>query len=98
MKERLGEPQGQVEDYGWTFLDGRSIHIRVYPNEYRIHWDMFDPAIDWINHLRHDAPQWWVVLTTIAGGIIGCATSKNKASGVVAGALCGSIVGIATLP
>jgi hypothetical protein len=98
MKERVGEPQGQLEDYGWTLPDGRAIHIRVYSSEYRIHWDMFDPAVDLINHLRHDAPQWWVLLTTTVGGIIGYAASENKASGVVVGILCGFIVGIVTLP
>lgn len=27
------------------------------------HWDKFSPA-DPINHLRYDAPQWWVLLYT----------------------------------
>ncbi len=98
MKERMGEPQGQLADYKWALPDGKSIHVREYLDEYRIHWDMFDVDIDLINHLRYDAPHWWIILTVAVGGIIGCVFSKDRAKGFIAGAVCGFAFGLFTLP
>lgn len=97
MGESVGEPQGQLADYRMP-LDGKSIHVREYECEYRLHWDMFHPAADWVNHLRYDAPRWWVALTTTVGGIIGYVCCKDRLTGAVLGASGGFLFGLFTLP
>lgn len=98
MKESVGEPQGQLADYRMPLPDGKSIHVREYEWEYRLHWDTFHPAVDWVNHLRYDAPHWWIILTVAVGGIIGCVASEDRAKGFICGAVCGLAFGLITSP
>jgi len=60
--QRPGDFKGQSSDYGITLQNGEEIHLRKYPTEYRIHWDIISPSVDWLEHLRLDAPHWYVTL------------------------------------
>ena len=57
----LGEPKGQLADYGYTLPDDGRIHIREYRDHYTIHWDHVDPTLSprhfW-EHIKRDAPHW----------------------------------------
>lgn len=70
FEERQGDDDRQDEDYGYEEKDGRSIHLKVYGNDfYRIHWDAKDPKRNPIGHLIHDAPHWLVAAgIAILGG------------------------------
>jgi len=98
IAETLGEPQGQLKDYEITLPDGKRVHIRKFLTYYTIHWDIISPAVNAIEHLRYDAPQWWVALTTICGTLTGAYLSKNKQEGALVGGLLGLVFGLATLP
>jgi hypothetical protein len=39
----IGEWQGQIADYRYMLPDKRSIHLRVFPDHFRLHWDYIDP-------------------------------------------------------
>lgn len=79
FEERLGDDDGQDEDYGYEEQDGRSIHLKVYGNDfYRIHWDAKDPNRNPIGHLIHDAPHWLIVAgAAILGGYTLYKSSKQ---------------------
>lgn len=66
---RSGLYKGEQANYGITLEDGREIHLRKYPTGYQVHWDIVSPKINWLEHLRADAPGWYKVLIyTIALG------------------------------
>jgi hypothetical protein len=54
----LGEWQGQIADYRYMLPDKRSIHLRVFPDHFRLHWDYIDPRADPLGHIAVDAPHW----------------------------------------
>lgn len=95
ISETIGEPQGQLNDYGITLEDGRRIHIRRFETVYRIHWDLVSPTVNAIEHLRRDAPLWYDVATSGVGAglgaLIGAAASGEK--GATAGAAIGGVIG-----
>ncbi|MEM1971395.1 MAG: hypothetical protein QXM92_02915 [Candidatus Anstonellales archaeon] len=41
-----------------TTVDLRSIHIKVYNEYYKVHWDYVDPSKNPLLHLLLDAPHW----------------------------------------
>lgn len=94
-RKSIGEPDGQIADFRITLSDGKSVHIKEYDFVFKVHWDWFDPVVDWINHLRHDAPHWWILLTTVVGGAIGYVWHRNP-EGIVTGAFSGLTFGVAT--
>jgi hypothetical protein len=54
----LGEFQGQLADFRYMLPDKRSIHLRVFNDHFRLHWDYIDPRADPIGHIAADAPHW----------------------------------------
>ncbi len=64
-RQRLGDFKGQSSDYGIVLQSGEEIHLRKYPAEYRIHRDIVSPSVDWLEHLRLDAPHWYVILIVL---------------------------------
>ena len=91
IPKALGEPHGELEDYEINLPDGRRVHIRKFRLYYRAHWDFVSPTFDAIEHLRNDAPPWYVATTTGTGGSIGALV--GLAAGGKAGAKAGAAVG-----
>lgn len=101
FRRATGEPRGQVADYRFTVGD-HSVHARVYPRVYSIHWDLVDPIVNAIEHLRRDSPGYYTLVTTSAGAAIGAGfgslsrDKSNAALGAVIGGLLGFAIGVAT--
>ncbi len=93
--ETLGEPQGQIMDYELTLADGRRIHVREFEDHYAVHWDKISPKVDPVEHLRVDAPDWWVLLAGFIGATLGYLMSKRSDS-AVSGLILGTLFGILT--
>jgi hypothetical protein len=99
FKETLGEFQGQVADYVLTLNDGRRIHVRKFGKSYKAHWDKVSPSIDFIGHLRHDAPHWWIILCCLGGAGIGYLFSEeDRTSGALSEGAIGFLLALSTLP
>jgi len=96
IKETIGEPQGQIQDYELTLQDGRRIHIRKFEKFYKAHWDKFSPIINAFEHLRYDAPHWWVSLCALGFAILGFLV--YGVVGAALGGLIGFFIGAVTLP
>lgn len=94
----IGDFQGQEYDLEKAFEDGRRIHVRKFEDCYKVHWDFFSPVLDPINHLRHDSPEWYVILSTAAGAGLGSEISENSEEGAFIGGVLGFIASILTLP
>lgn len=46
-----------LDNYCVVLIDGRSVHIKVYQDNYLVHWDQRDPNLDPLGHLWHDAKK-----------------------------------------
>ncbi|GEM_PF-481151 len=93
--ETIGEPRGQLKDYELTLEDGRRIHVREFKDHYKVHWDNVSLLVSPIDHLRHDAPHWWITLCAF----IGAATSYmvfRRGKMLIGGLKLGLILGAAT--
>ncbi len=94
----IGDPQGQEADYEKTFSDGKRIHLKKYTDCYQAHWDFFSPILSPVQHLRYDAPGWYVLLSALGGGVLGASCSEDEATGAILGGGLGFIIGVLTLP
>ena len=94
----LGEPQGQEADYEKPFTDGKRIPLRKYKGVYQAHWDFFSPLLSPIQHLRYDAPEWYVFSTTMGFSALGASFSEDKAKGALIGGAIGFVLGLLSLP
>ncbi len=98
FRETMGDPQGQGKDYEFTLQDGKRIHVRKFDKNYRVHWDWFSPTKDPINHMRNDAPHWWIASCIIGGAGLRGLCCKDRTAGATAGGLLGALEGILSLP
>ena len=94
----IGDIQGQDYDLEKAFEDGKRIHVRKFEDCYKVHWDFFSPILDPINHLRHDSPGWYVILSTVTGAGLGSKLTENSEDGAIIGGILGFITSILTLP
>lgn len=94
----LGEPQGQEADYEKPFTDGKRIHLRKYNGLYKAHWDFFSPILSPVQHLRYDAPEWYVFFSTLGFGALGASYAEDKVTGALISGGVGLILGILSLP
>lgn len=70
-----GEPKSQLADYRMAVYGGKGLHILEYQNHYLVHWDLVDPSVDFVEHIKQDAPNWGPVLAAVGlaaviGGLI----------------------------
>lgn len=61
--EALGEFHGQQKDYEINLPDDMRVHIRKFARRYLAHWDIASPSRNAVEHLRRDAPHWYVAAT-----------------------------------
>jgi len=100
FKVTLGDPlRGQIEDYESTLQDGKRIHVRKFHNLYKAHWDWVSPLVSSVEHLRRDAPGWWIALWGLGGVAVGSLLCpKDRTAGAFAGGSVGVLGGMITLP
>jgi len=89
FKRSIGEPKGQIADYRLRLIDGRSIHVREYKDCYKVHWDIVDPSVNPIEHLRYDAPHWYSMILYTAGVVGGALTARVLRGNPMLGGLFG---------
>jgi hypothetical protein len=93
----IGEIGVHEVDYEFTLEDGRRVHIKKHKDYYEVHWDKVSPLVNAIEHLRQDAPHWWILLWTGFGGLTGALLyKKDRLSGTIIGGLIGSFFGSIT--
>jgi len=80
FQTRLGDNDGQIADYGLPLPDGRGIHVKVYHDYYKIHWDQKDPTIDPLGHIITDSPKWIPIGALIADEILFKGKYRKKLS------------------
>lgn len=83
FKKIFGEDDGQKANYGFGLPDKRGIHVKVYDNYYKVHWDKRSSLTDPLGHLYHDAPHWVVVLilglvAVVVGAVVVREWRKSK--------------------
>ena len=74
--ERMADNDDQLADYGLALEDDSGIHIKVYDEYYKVHWDEKDPSIDPIGHLVKDAPHWIIIGLFVAISIFAIVRSR----------------------
>ncbi len=85
FKRSIGEPKGQSADYRLRLIDGRSIHVREYKDCYKVHWDIVDPSVNPIRHLKYDAPHWYKMILYATGVVGSVLTARVLRSNPVLG-------------
>ena len=82
FETRMGDDDGQDEDYGYEEEDGRSIHLKVYGDDFfRIHWDAKAPNSNPLGHLVYDSPKWLVAAGAAVLGYLLYKKSKDNQEG-----------------
>jgi hypothetical protein len=93
-RESTGLPApGKIAD--WRFPPTAScqgLHVHQLADGWVAHLDQVHPACDPVEHLRVDAPGFFVALTSAAGGVIG-SVARGPLGGLVGGLL-GSVFGL----
>jgi hypothetical protein len=98
FKRTWGEFKGQLADYGCPLENGGRIHLMDYGDYYKAHRDLVDPDRDPIGHLIYDAPIFFILGTSAAGGFIGAILcDKDRPKGALHGALIGFVGSVAVL-
>jgi len=84
FKQRIGILlNGCLAHFSKRLPDGKSIHVRVYKDHYKVHWDQKDPNKDPWGHLVYDAPEWLLAIGMgaaigIGYGVYSYYKRKNK--------------------
>ncbi len=95
FRRSTGWPKkGGIAHWRATLPDGRCLHAVERKNDFMVHLDQVDPAIDLVGHLAQDSPSFFVLtaLTTglaLGAGVTYVATGRTEdaSSGAVLGAL-----------
>ena len=93
IRAALGEPRGQLKDYEINLPDDRRVHIRKFKESYLAHWDFVSPSVNPLEHLRRDAPPWYVAAAAGAGSSMGGLVAGGR-KGAVMGSAMGGLVGL----
>jgi hypothetical protein len=81
FQNRLGDPAGQIANYGLPLDDGREVHLKEYSDKYLGHWDFASAIKDPIMHLVKDSPGWLVagaIGAIIIGGVAWALKDSDK--------------------
>jgi hypothetical protein len=96
MEVSLGFPVGQMADYRKRLEGGAGFHIRDFGTHYEAHMDAVHPSVDFLEHLRKDAPGTFVSGGAALGALLGTAIGRSQNAALL-GAAVGAVVGALAL-
>ena len=96
MESSLGFPAGQTADYRKRLEGGTGFHVRDFGTHYEAHIDAVHPSVDFLEHLRKDAPGTFVSGGAALGALLGTALGRSQNAALV-GAAIGAVVGALAL-
>ena len=96
MTVSLGFPSGQIADYRKQLVGGSGFHVRDFGTHYEAHIDAVHPNVDFIEHLRKDAPGTFVSGGAALGALLGNAIGRSQNATIV-GAAVGALLGALAL-
>lgn len=93
MKPGIGLPEGQSNDYRLQLVPSNAgLHVKEFKNHYEAHIDKVHPAVNFVEHIRQDAPGMFVGTTAAMGALVGVAAGRSADAALV-GALIGGLFG-----
>lgn len=89
MSSSVGIPEGQVADYRLVLPDGSGLHVKDFVEYYEAHLDEVHPDVNWVEHLRQDAPGSFVGGSAAVGAALGALFGRSWKSALAGAAIAG---------
>lgn len=91
MKRSGGMPEGQIADYRLVLANGQGFHVKDFGDHYRVHLDEVHPSVNFVEHLRQDAPKVYISGAAAIGAAVGALLSRSSQGALAGAAIAGML-------